>query len=326
MKIPITRAGLILLAATFLYPRHSYSQTKFPRQFSLSSVASTSSSLPPSNSVSLITLQDSSILWIGTSKGIARSTNFGTSWVSYRTDPAFANEGIFSVATFQNNIWASTGYEKTVTDGTVQTGSGYAYTLNGGDTWQHVKQTLDGRGDSIISYGINDSIWILPVVVPEQNVTFDIALTQNAVWIASWASGLRKSTNLGASWERILLPSDDRSSIKPTDTLWTYLPSDSLKLHRRYFRFDPRRNNNFLAFGVHAVDADTIWCGTAGGVNKSTDGGVSWIRYSHQNQAAPIIGNWVIAIAEQHFQGRSRIWTTNWRAQDPDEDFGRASS
>ncbi len=322
MKVLTTGLGLVLLVAAIASPAVTSAQTKFPRRFSLTSTSSVISSLPPSNSVSLMTVQNSSVLWIGTSKGIARSKTYGSSWESYRSNPAFANEGIFSIATYLDNIWASTGYEKSLDDGTVQTGSGYAYTLDGGSTWQHVNQTLDGRGDSIIAYGINDSLWMLPVVVPEQNVTFDIALTQSAVWIASWASGLRRSTNLGASWQRVLLPSDDRSSISPTDTLWTYLPSDSLKLHRRYFRFDPRRNNNFLAFGVYAADADTIWCGTAGGVNKSTDGGSSWIRFSHQNQAAPILGNWVIAISEQRFPGRSRIWTTNWRAQDPDEDFG----
>ena len=65
-----------------------------------------------------------------------------------------------------------------------------------------------------------------------------------------------------------------------------------------------------------------IWCGTAGGVNKSTDGGVSWVKFNHQNQDQPILGNWVIAIEEQRYNGKSRVWTTNWRTDDPDEQFG----
>src|SRR5258705_1530151 len=210
-------------------PPSADAQAKFLGQYSLSNAVSVHSSLPPSNSVSLLTLQDSNIIWIGTSKGAARSIDFGASWESYKSDPAFSNLGIFSLTTLHETIWTSTGYEKTITDGTVQTGSGYAFSINGGAQWQHVGQTKDGRGDSIISYGINDSIWMLPVVVPEQNVTFDIALSPRAVWIASWASGLRKSTNNGTTWERILLPADNRSSINPTDTLWTYRPSDTLK-------------------------------------------------------------------------------------------------
>jgi hypothetical protein len=304
------------------WPSTADSQAKFLSQYSLSNTVSVHASLPPSNSVSLLTLQDSNIIWIGTSKGAARSLDFGASWESYRSDPAFSNLGIFSLTTLHDTIWAATGYEKAITDGTVQTGSGYAFSTNGGTQWQHVNQTLDARGDSIISYGINDSIWMLPVVVPEQNVTFDIALSPGTVWIASWASGLRKSTNNGITWDRILLPSDDRSSIKPSDTLWTYRPSDTLKQHRIYDRFDPRRNNNFLAFGVHTTDGNTIWCGTAGGVNKSTDGGLSWTRFTHQNESSPILGNWVIAINEQHLAAQTRIWTTNWVAQDPSEEYG----
>jgi len=272
--------------------------------------------------VSQIDVDDSAVVWIGTSKGAARSLDRGASWESYRSNPAFANAGIFAISALHQSVWASTGYEKKVNDANVQTGSGYAFSTDDGAHWQHVNQTLDARGDSIISYGINDSIWMLPVVVPEQNVTFDIGLTSGTVWIASWASGLRRSTDNGVTWKRVLLPPDNKSSIKPTDTLWSYLPSDTLKQRRIYDRFNPTRNNNFLAFGVDAVDQDTIWCGTAGGVNKSTDGGLSWIRFTHQNQAAPILGNWVIAIAEQRFAGKSRIWTTNWKAEDQDEQFG----
>ncbi|MBI4548605.1 MAG: hypothetical protein HY707_11525 [Ignavibacteriae bacterium] len=280
--------------------------------------------MPPSNSVSHIRIEDSTI-WIGTSKGLAKSTNGARTWVSYRREPAFANEGIFSVATNKETIWTSTGFEKELDEGSVQTGSGYAFSTNNGLSWQHVDQTLDQRGDSIISYGINDSIWILPVVVPEQNVTFDISLSPGAIWIASWASGLRKSTNNGLTWERILLPPDNRNSLKPTDTLWSYAPNDTLRQRRIFQRFDPRRNNNFLAFAVHAIDNDTIWCGTAGGVNKSTDGGVSWARFTRRNQAAPILSNWVIAIKEQLFQDKQRIWTTNWKTnlqEETGEEYG----
>jgi hypothetical protein len=62
--------------------------------------------------------------------------------------------------------------------------------------------------------------------------------------------------------------------------------------------------------------------GTAGGVNKSTDGGVSWVKFNHQNQDSSILGNWVIRIKEQLVHGKRRIWTTNWVAEDPTEQYG----
>ena len=290
------------------------------KQFKLQSVTS-GSALPPGNSVSHITVQDSA-LWIGSSKGVGKTTDAGRSWTAYRSDPAFADDGIFSVAANGDTVWASTGYEKDVSGGTVQTGTGYAYSKDAGATWQHSGQTLDQRGDSLLSYGINDSLWILPVVVPEQNVTFDISLSPGAVWIASWASGLRKSTDDGVTWRRVPLPADNRDALRPTDTLWSYSIYDTLRTRRIFQRYDPRFNNNYLAFAVYAQDNDTIWCGTAGGVNKSTDGGMSWVKFNHQNQAAPILGNWVISVEEQRFAGYRRLWTTNWRAEDPNEEFG----
>jgi hypothetical protein len=261
-------------------------------------------------------------LWIGTSNGVSKSLTAAASWVNYAIDPAFANSGIFALTVNGDTTWTSTGYEKDVTDGTVQTGSGYTFSVNGGSSWQHRGQALDLPSDSILAYGINDSIWMLPVVVPEQNVTFDISLSPGTVWIASWASGLRKSTDQGATWKRVLLPADDQNSISPLDTLWTYALTDTFQLHRIYRRYDPRKNNNMLAFGVHAIDNDTIWCGTAGGLNKSTDGGLTWKKFSHQNQLSGIGGDWVIAIDHQIYHGKMRVWATTWKANDPDEQFG----
>lgn len=287
------------------------SQVQYLQHFSLTDSGGITLSLPPSNSVSHIAIKDSS-LWIGTSKGLAKSLNGGRSWESFRSDPAFANDGIFAVAIHESLVWASTGFIKEVSGSRVQTGSGYAYSINGGSTWRHVDQTLDARSDTLIPYGL-DTLRILPIVVPEQNVTFDISLSPGKVWIASWASGLRYSKIDSIKWNRVILPPDDRDRITPR----TASGGDTLR-----FYVDPRRNNNFLAFSVLAIDNDTIWCGTAGGMNKSTDGGVSWVRFTHQNQAAPILGNWVIAIKEQRFQNKRRIWTTNWRAEDQNEEFG----
>jgi ligand-binding sensor domain-containing protein len=301
--LPYHVATLMVLALTF--SSGVKSQSKFLQGYTLNSQAN----LPPSNSVSHIAVRDSTV-WIGTGKGLARSTSGGQAWESYRLNSAFAKDGIFAVAVRGDTVWASTGFVKDVGDARVQTGAGYAYSVNNGAVWHGVGQTLDGLNDTLIQYGL-DLLRILPVVVPEQNVTFDIALSPGRVWIASWASGLRYSVNNGQSWQRVILPAGERVSPRTTPD------GDTVS-----YTIDPRRNNNFLAFSVLAVDADTIWCGTAGGVNKSTDGGVSWVRFTHNNQASPILGDWIIAIQEQRFQSIKRIWTTNWRAEQPVEENG----
>ena len=280
------------------------------KAFGLGSSQNQTSGLLPSNSVTHIATEGTTV-FTGTSKGLARTMNGGLSWESFRFVPQFANPGIFSLAVRGNSVWTATGFSKpspTDPNSRVQTGSGFTYSLDNGATWMQIPQPLDAADDSIVMYGSN-RINFLPIIVPEQNVTFDLAFNDSAVWVASWSSGLRKSTNRGETWLRTVLPSDLRNSISPNDALGGY-------------NVDPRRNNNFLAFSVYLEDDTTLWCGTAGGINKSTDGGMSWTKFSAQNQASPILGNWVIAISGQQLAAHKRIWCTNWKAEDQNEQFG----
>ena len=256
----------------------------------------------PSNSISHL-VSINGMLWAGTGNGLARSNDGGRSWTGYSANPEFARPGIFSIAVRGDTVWASTGYSKDVSGASVQTGSGSTYTIDNGITWHGIPQPLDPLNDSAVVYGSN-TIHFLPIVVPEQNVTFNSAITDSAVWIASWSSGLRKSTDLGSTWQRIVLPSHNRSSIAPTDTLGNY-------------SIDPRNDNNYLAFSVAAVGDDTIWTGTAGGINRSFDGGRSWLHFTADNEAAHIGSDWVLAIAAQRLGTRTRIWATNWPAEGP---------
>jgi hypothetical protein len=270
----------------------------------------TNSPRPPSNSISHIST-DSASVWIGTGKGLARSYNGGLTWESFRYDPAFATQGIFAMDVAGAQVWAATGYNKDVNDQSVQTGSGYSHSTDNGGTWTHLPQTLDGPGDSLVGYGTN-VVRFLPVTVPEQNVTFDLDVHDSTVWIASWSSGIRKSTNNGQTWQRIILPSDNRNSIAPTDQLGLY-------------RVDPRLHNNFLGFSVFVQNDSVVWAGTAGGINKSIDGGISWAKYTTLNQQSHILGNWIIAIKGQQLDSSYRVWCTNWQGdmtKDPNQKYG----
>jgi hypothetical protein len=265
------------------------------------------SPMPPSNSISHL-IASGKTLWAGSSHGLARTSDGGRTWESFAGLAQFASPGIFSVDAKGDTVWSSTGYNKEVNDQSVQTGSGYTYSTDIGATWTSRPQTLDARGDSLITYGSN-TIWILPIVVPEQNVTFDLALGNHTVWIASWSSGIRKSTDNGQTWLRMILPSSNRNSIAPTDSLGDY-------------RVDPRTDNNYLGFSVMLEDDSTVWAGTAGGVNKSTDGGVSWRKFRQNNQSLPILSDWVIAISAQRLGPITRVWTTNWPAEGSNQQYG----
>jgi hypothetical protein len=261
----------------------------------------------PTNSISHLTVRGSD-LWLGTGKGLARTTDGGLTFSSFRNVPQFPTQSVFSLDIHGQTIWCSTGYTKDVQDASVQTGTGYAFSADYGSTWHTAPQPLDGRGDSLVVYGIN-TVRFLPIVVPEQNVTFDLAVTDSAVWVASWSSGLRKSTDNGQTWKRTVLPSRTRSSVSPTDTLGEYV-------------VNPLLDNNFLLFSVYPQTGNIIWAGSAGGVNKSTDGGISWRNLTVDNLSQSFLGNWVIAIKGQALGTRTRVWITDWPAEGPNEVYG----
>ena len=311
------KRGFCIVTTILLQCQFARGQSPFLKQFSLSANSGVAQSLPPSNSISHITThittQDTE-LWIGTGKGLARSIDGGRSWESYRTVPQFVSPGIFAISVKGDSVWASTGFTQDLNGQSIPTGSGYAYSTNHGITWTHLPQALDGRGDSLVSYGAN-TVYFLPVIVPEQNVTYDLDATSSAIWIASWASGLRKSTDQGQTWQRIVLPMMSLNSIAPTDSLVNY-------------RINPvpsPEGDNFKAFSVFAETDSNIWAGTAGWLNKSTDGGMSWTKFNTLNQQSHILGNWVVAIRGQQFGSTHRLWCTNWvgdQTFDPNQQFG----
>jgi hypothetical protein len=271
------------------------------------------SSLPPTNSANDILVQQDTV-WFGTEKGLSFTFNGGTTWTNFSGTATFDNNGISAIAIKNNNIWAAIGYTTKLGDEDVQTGGGLHYSTDHGVTWSFIPQPVDkGTVDTLI-YG-NNKILALDVTVPQQNITFDIALTKNTVWIASWAGMLRKSIDTGKTWQRVILPPDNLDQISPTDSL-------SFDLSPASGRLGLTENDNHKVFSVYASYDTIIWVGTAGGINKSTDGGISWHKFSHQNQAHSISGNFVVALKEQRWNNRRIMWAATVNANDPDETKG----
>jgi len=273
-----------------------------------------SSPLPRSNTVNDILIRKDS-LWFGTEAGLSLTTSAGRSWTNFSNTGTFDDKGISAIAMNDNILWVATGYSTKPTGESIQTGGGLHYSTDGGSTWSFIPQPVDSGTVDTLMYGSNN-IRALAVTVPQQNITFDIALTKNTVWIASWAGMLRKSIDLGHTWTRVILPPDSEkySSIKPTDAL-----NYAFDLSPAAGRLGLTANNNHLLFSVYASDDSTIWAGTAGGINKSIDGGMSWRKFSHQNQIHPISGNFVVALKEQRWNTRRIMWAATVNANDPDE-------
>lgn len=278
---------------------------------------------PASNSISdIITLGDT--VWLGTSRGVSLSTNRGLSWTNFYQTPAFGTEAISAIGFDHNSktFWAAAAHSIEKDGQSLPEGSGLRFTTDGGQTWKAVSQPLDGANDTIEVYGINN-LRALPVTVAVQNLIYDIAFTPNTIWVASFAGGLRKAridsliVNQNYKWQRVVLPPDYLNSIKSSDTL-------NFCLQPVAGKFCSEDNLNHRVFSVVSSNDSTLYVGTAGGINKSTDNGISWKKFTRTNQTFSISGNFVVALAFNKHD--NSIWGATWKAQGPTEYYAVSSS
>jgi len=277
------------------------------------------SPLPKSNTINDILVRGDSV-WLGTEGGLSLTMNGGITWMHFSGTSSFDDKGISAMAIYNNVMWTAAGYTTKLNGESIQTGGGLHYSTDRGSTWSFISQPVDSGTVDTLMYG-NNKIRALAVTVPQQNITFDIALTKNTVWIASWAGMLRKSTDQGNTWTRVVLPPDNLDSINASMPLnFAFELSPVGKKYSINGKTDSlTENDNHKLFSVYASDDSTIWAGTAGGINKSTDGGMSWRKFSHQNQAHPISGNFVVALKEQRWNNHRIMWAATVNANDPDE-------
>lgn len=254
-------------------------------------------------------------VWFATGSGLMRTSDrFGTFDNYLGLDP-FGNDDI-SGFTINNNVLAvATAISEEISGENVPTGTGIKVSTDFGLNWSSYGQPLDGMNDTVIIYGSN-SLYALPVVVRQQNLSYDITVTKTkndplnyTIWITSFAGGLRKSTDYGNTWQRVLLPPDNLDSIHISGTGYN-------------FALDPRANLNHRVFTVEALNDSVIIAGTANGINISRDWGVSWRKYSAQNSGSGtsrVSGNFVVNLHVQRYGGKSIIWGATRRAEGQDE-------
>lgn len=271
---------------------------------------------PLSNSIiDIITMGDT--IWLGSSRGVSLSTDNGLNWTNFYGQSDFGTDNVSAIGYYNGVFWCATARSTEVTGGsTLPEGTGLKYTTNFGATWTSVSQPLDHPDSTTERYGIN-TLQALPVTVAIQNLAYDIAFTPGTIWIATFAGGLRKSTDSGQTWKRVVLPPDNLNSISPNDTL-------NFCLSPVAGSFCGTGNLNHRVFSVIAIDDSTLYVGSANGINKSTDGGISWTKFNAQNQSEPISGNFITALGYNKYN--NIVWASTWKAEDQNEFYGVSSS
>ena len=306
-------AAALTGAAALMFSVSPADAQMLPKSIDLSRTAAGAGDRPLSNSaVDLLMRGDT--LWVAGGKGLDLTADGGATWTHLGDAAPFDLEDIAALEAHGGVMWASLAGSEDTDQGALPKGLGLAVSTDFGRSWRKIPQPMEASDMSVydIAYGGN-TIKALAVTTDINNITYDLAVTSRAVFVASFAGGLRRSTDAGATFVPVVLPPDQIDRIAPTDTL----DFDLSPVNRPDLGLVESLNHR--VFSVHAMNDDTIWVGTAGGINLSTDGGVSWRKFSFNNQASPISGNFVVGIGHNSIGGVTHVWAATINALNPVE-------
>ncbi len=209
------------------------------------------------------------------------------------------------------------------------TAAGFAVSTDGGASYTFRFPALDQSRDSTVQYGVS-TLAAIPATVPQGAAPLDVALTADAdtIYAASLFAGLRRSTDGGATWTRVVLPPDSLFVLDPRQPQ-SFVYSPDLRQPLGFVDGDPQRpvfpfaSTNFVAYSVLVDEAGTVWAGTLGGLNRSVrvDGSddLAWIRYIDTPVGMGLVGNLVYALeARPNPGGRDDVWAACWNSGEDD--------
>lgn len=282
------------------------------------------------NSISNLHAEDGT-LWVGPFLNVTRDG--GATWQVADADSlAGLRNRVYALDVEGDVIWVGIGIalEREIDGQTqeVDIARGLLVSEDAGETWAYrtflapsdndpaTTGLLDLPDDTLTAYG-NVQLPTLAITVPELSPPWDIdydPLT-GTLWTANQLGGIRKSTDGGRIWQRVVLPPDTTAFLSPD--LGYVFP---FYVQPAGIPIDQFEGLNFQAFAVLADGAGSVWAGTVGGLNRSDDGGASW-RHFDTEDGLP--GNWVISIEAQNLPDREPvIWATCWPAIGQGERFG----
>ena len=255
---------------------------------------------PSSNAVSQILISNGRVL-LGSGDGLNISTDGGR---SFETD--FGKNGptgvsLYAIAAKGDTIVTAVGTSATIDGEDHNVGQGLFASTDGGTTWTKEPQSIDSTYDSTVTFG-KDTLKATPVTVTVDNVTYSLVFHKGYVYSANFAGALRRSNDLGKTWQRVVLPPDYLDYITQDSSNYTF------QLSPVSGRITSENNYNHRVFSLYADGDSVLYVGTADGINKSTDNGYSWRKFTHDNTLNGISGNFVVFINGQNFGTIHNIW------------------
>ena len=287
-----------------------------------------------SNSIGDIIQQEDTLLWLGTGAGLSLLKD-STSSVKDSIGIFTLDSSITANRPSENFIGAVSALaveKKTllaafaISGEEISAGNGIVYSSNSTGnsiTWKYFyDELIDKEPDSIPTFA-GKYFKSLPITAHEANVTYDAAIEGSYAWITSWAGGLRRyNIDIAQNfWERIPLPQDGDISLDTCDSLsYEIDPDEEYKSLLKNYYLNPRDpedggNHNHKAFSVIAY-SDTIWVGTANGINRGIIGDgkgcVSWKHFTPSGYG--LSGGFVVDLELQRYKGKRIIWAATVQA------------
>lgn len=250
-------------------------------------------------------------LWAGSLLNM--TTDGGQTWTEVAigdiTDERYR---VFSMDARGDVAIVGLGFNTQSLEGSVQSAGGFLFSDDGGRSFAYRFPQTDTRIDTVVVFGDN-RLRALPAVDREEAPPYDVAIDPltGDLWVAGWSTGVRRSSDEGETWERIVLPPDNLTEIDPQDEY--------------DFIVGPRRGGlghiNHLGFSVLADSRGNVWAGTPAGINRRLAGEERWQRFSASGAPNALVGSWVIAIDEMIHDGESIIWMATWNAGETGEAY-----
>jgi photosystem II stability/assembly factor-like uncharacterized protein len=246
------------------------------------------------------------------SGGLWKTINSGTTW-----EPVFDKEKSYSIGCVtldpanSSVVWVGTGENNS--QRSVAFGDGVYKSLDGGQNWKNV--------------GLDASEHIGMIVVDPRDSNVVYVAAQGPLWAAGGDRGVYKTTDGGATWERVLFISDDTGAnevhLDPRDPDVVYASSYQRRRHvytlvnggpesaiykstdagatwRKLTEGLPKVDMGKIGLDISPADPDVLYAvieaqRDKGGFFRSTDRGESWSKMSDYVSGSPQYYNEIFA-------------------------------